>query len=547
MSSSIIDFVNCHTEKELGKNKYINDKCLDVKELNGETIYQNNVLVATQNDINTLQQEINAITPDNPNGWINSDGITTTNNLIPFTDNTANGMKTDPNLSYEVVSSAPTLTVGNAKIVSANNNMVLETQDYILTKKDIYLQGTEDVQRYLTIGVNNVVNNVKTYVDKTTTDYICRNELLTKTQWKLASEYDFDNDVKIGTLGQSKKIYLNDIDVISQVSKNNLYNYYVSSVSGDDMTGNGNVNNPYKTITKAMTIIDTLSPDDNCVINLASGNYTENVIITKSGVSVIGSNSISTTITGNIVVNTTQNSSFYSVSSIANITIIGFIAFNNPTIYSNSLSISSIISATPNSKNNITITSTGGGLGADCTINNNSLIYANADTVPILLLNNSSLTGVGIQIQNNPSLSLTTKNYILVGDNARCNLFGCSLINASNSASVEALIQIANTSNVTSSSTINNSIFLFTNGVSTTTGAIINFTNSASSNTVNFYNNFCRCFLTQNAPNNYIVLKSGGGAVNFSQAQNIGRTPQHHIPATGAFTGWTKTTFPTVI
>jgi hypothetical protein len=53
--------------------------------------------------------------------------------------------------------------------------------------------------------------------------------------------------------------------------------------------------------------------------------------------------------------------------------------------------------------------------------------------------------------------------------------------------------------------------------------------------------------LTQNAPNNYIVLKSGGGSVNFSQAQNIGRNPQHHIPATGAFAGWTKTSFPTVI
>jgi hypothetical protein len=39
MSSSIIDFVNCHLEKENGDNKYINDKFLDVKEINSEDVY----------------------------------------------------------------------------------------------------------------------------------------------------------------------------------------------------------------------------------------------------------------------------------------------------------------------------------------------------------------------------------------------------------------------------------------------------------------------------------------------------------------------------
>jgi hypothetical protein len=161
----------------------------------------------------TYQLLVNGNPIDNSNVWINADGITTTDKLIPFTDGTANGMKTDNNFSYAVEYSAPTLTVGNAKIVSANNNMVLETTDYILTKKDIYLQGTEDVQRYLTIGLNNVLNNVKTFVDINTQDYICRNELNTRTQWKLASEYTFDSDVKIGAMGQSKKLYVNDIEI----------------------------------------------------------------------------------------------------------------------------------------------------------------------------------------------------------------------------------------------------------------------------------------------------------------------------------------------
>jgi hypothetical protein len=213
MSASIIDFVNCHIEKDLGINKYINDKFLDVKELNGETIYQNNVLVATQTDINTLQQEIDALTPDNPNGWINSDGITSTDKLIPFTDGTANGMITDTAFSYQVYDNQNFLTVGAAQVISSDNNMKLESTDYILTNKDFYIQGTEDVQRYLTIGRVGLNDNVKIGLDIISSDFITDNQVASKTQFKGASEYDFDNDVKIGTIGQSKKLFVNDIEI----------------------------------------------------------------------------------------------------------------------------------------------------------------------------------------------------------------------------------------------------------------------------------------------------------------------------------------------
>jgi hypothetical protein len=163
------------------------------------TIYVNGTELISGNP-NALITDQPLITPS-VGAIILSDGIN------PF------GTNTDNNLSYAVVSSAPTLTVGNAKIISANNNMVLDTTDYILTKKDIYLQGTEDVQRYLTIGLNNVLNNVKTFVDINTQDYICRNELSSRTQFKSASEYTFDSDVKIGAMGQMKKLYVNDIEI----------------------------------------------------------------------------------------------------------------------------------------------------------------------------------------------------------------------------------------------------------------------------------------------------------------------------------------------
>ena len=101
MSSSIIDYVNCHFEKDIGNNKYINDKFIDVKELNSEKIYQNGILVATQDEINFLQNEIDHISPSNPNVWTNSNGETTTNKQLLFTDNTVNGAITSEKLYFD--------------------------------------------------------------------------------------------------------------------------------------------------------------------------------------------------------------------------------------------------------------------------------------------------------------------------------------------------------------------------------------------------------------------------------------------------------------
>ena len=512
----------------------------------GATINSLGVAVNTNTaNISTLQSEIDNIVPGNPNALVTDQPLTTPQaGSIIFSDGVDPfGTNTDSSFTYTNISK-PILTVGAGRIVSDNNNMELESTDYILTKKDFYLQGTADVQRYLTVGCLNQTDNVKTYVDITTADYICKNELLTKTQWQLASEYDFDNDVKIGDNTTTKKLYLNDVEIKPAIA--NLSNYYVSS-SGSNASGNGSITNPWGTIGYAVSVLNALVGDITAVINVASGQYSEaDIIVTKSGVSIIGSNAISTIFTGDIYFNMAVSSLFYSVGQLANISVYGCIYHANLHLFSNSLSISGIISAPPNGKSCV-IMSGGAGIGGDCTINNNSILYANSDTTPIVLNQNASLSGIGMSIQNNPSLSFTLQNYIRVLDSARCNLFGCSLINSSNNANVGALININNTVNVTSSSTINNCIFLYPAGVATTTGAIINFTNTASSNTVNYYNNFSRSFLTQNAPNNYIMLKSGGGAVNLSQGNNLGRTGGHNIPATGAFTGWTKTTFPAVV
>ena len=178
-------------------------------------LYENGIRIATQTDIDTLQSEIDNIVPGNPNALITDQPLITpsagsiifSDGVDPFTTNT------DPSFTYQVADNQNFLTVGAAQVISSNNNMKLDSPDYILTNKDFYLQGTADVQRYLTVGRVGLNDNVKTSVDITTSNYICDNELASKTQWKGASEYDFDNDVKIGDNTTTKKLYLNDVEI----------------------------------------------------------------------------------------------------------------------------------------------------------------------------------------------------------------------------------------------------------------------------------------------------------------------------------------------
>ena len=335
------------------------------------------------------------------------------------------------------------------------------------------------------------------------------------------------------------------IATINGKLKQNLSNYYVST-SGNDSTGDGTVYNPWQSINKAVTVLNALVGDINAVINVAGGNYaTASIVVTKSGISIIGANAISTVFTGNITFTMGANSSTYSIGNLSNISIVGTVYFNNPHNGSNSFTISGIISAPPNGKPCLVLSNTGGGTGGDVTVNNSSVFFANADTVPITINQTAVLFMTGCQIQNNPAMTNTIQTYIRVLDAGRCNLFACALYNASTDASVGALITINNSIAVTTSTTINSCILLFTNGVATTTGAIINFTNSANISTVNFYNNFCKCFLTQNSPNNYIILRSGAGTVTLAQGNNLGSFNNHTLQTTGS--GFTKVTFSAIV
>jgi hypothetical protein len=284
-------------------------------------LYENGIRVATQTDIDFLQGEINSFIPDNPNGWINSDGITSTNQQIPFTDGSPNGMKTDQSLTFGIdPQNNPTLTVGGTQMISVNNNMYLRSAGEIETGNDMILKGPADIQRSFQHGTNNSNDYVKTYVNKDTFDFICDNEIGSKTEWRGASGYYFDNSIYVngteltsgdtGPTGATGPAGTNGTNGLNgdtgatgatgdtgpvYVPVQFLSNYYVSAQSGSDVSGSGSITNPWQSIGKAVTVLNAVVGDITAVINVASGQYSEtDIIVTKSGVSIIGANSIST-------------------------------------------------------------------------------------------------------------------------------------------------------------------------------------------------------------------------------------------------------------
>jgi hypothetical protein len=297
-----------------------------------------------------------------------------------------------------------------------------------------------------------------------------------------------------------------------------------------------------------MAFVNTLSANTNVSINLASGIYNEAVLITKSGVSIIGSSSVGCVINSDIGINTTQNSSFYSIVEISNVQINGQISVLNATVYTNSVVLSNVVCAPLSGFNCLSANSTGGGLLCDITVKNSSVFYANNDTVAINLIN-ASLSMIGSQITNNPTLGNTIENFIKVLGSSRINLFGSSLIQSSTSASVKALIDVSNTSNATSSSTVNNCLLQFTSSTSTATGCVINYSNSASANTYFFYNNAVKTnFNIGLTVDKYIIYKTSTGAINFTFGNILSyNNTNHSIPATGFVTGYIRTQMKTVI
>jgi hypothetical protein len=228
----------------LSNNNYYNLSAKSLK-LNGVDVETQ--LDTLQTDIDFLQQEINNLTPDNPNGWINSDGITSTSNRIPFTDGTPNGMTTNQSLTYAIdPQNNPTLTVGGTQMISVNNNMFLRSADNIETGNNIILKGPASVQTSFQHGTNNNSNYVKTYVDKDNFNFITDNQIGTVSEYRGSSFYIFDNNIISNQnviLNQGKSLTLNndtDVTNIKLYKENGLDgNFFIDNQTGSKTTFKG--------------------------------------------------------------------------------------------------------------------------------------------------------------------------------------------------------------------------------------------------------------------------------------------------------------------
>jgi len=415
-----------------------------------------------------------------------------------------------------------------------------------MTNKDFYLQGTADVQRYLTIGCLNQTDNVKTFVDINTADYICRNELLSRTQFKLASEYTFDSDVKIGAMGQMKKLYVNDIEIKPPVQF--LNNYYVSP-SGTDADGDGSIYNPWGTIGHAIFVLSAIAGDIQTTINISAGTYTENLTINKSGIALVGASSNLpnlTTINGTITFDMTVGSSFFSVGGLENIQLNGRLEHRQTNVFTNSLNVTNCLLFGQAGFPAILTLGTGAGLLGNMTIQA-SLIYM-SDAVAVSI-NNTAISMINTQLTNSPLLAIAPASFIVVTGAGRINLFGCSIFQGSASSAVDPLVLVDNNSNVTSSSQINSCILVYTSSTSdagTGNKACIKFSGSASMNTYTLVYNYFRCVGAQTgSPNNQCVQRTGTAGLALIIGNNVAGSPAHHIPAASG--SYTKTTLSAVI
>jgi len=545
-------------------------------------LYENGLRIANETDIAYLQYEIDNIAPGNPNALVADNQLVTPSaGSIFFSDGVDPfGTNTDPSFTYQVADNQNFLTVGAAQVISSNNNMKLESTDYILTTKDLYLEGQEDVQRYLTIGRNGLNDNVKTYVDITSSDFICDNQLATKTEWRGATGYYFDNDVRIGSATNIRKLFVNDIvvlpggitgptgptgangtngetgptgptgpqgdtgytgptGVVSTVQ--NLSNYYVSATSGNDTSGNGSIYNPWQTIDKAITVLTAISGDITASVNIAAGSYSENLTITKSGIALIGSSSNLpnlTVINGNITFNMNAGTGLYSVGGLQNVQLNGSLEHRQTNVYTNSLNVLNCLFFAPSGKNAIGTVGTGGGLFGDMTVQG-CLIYM-SDVIAIGI-DNTAISMINTQITNSPLLAVGSTSLISVGGAGRINLFGCSLYQNSTVSTVAPLVLVNNTSTVTSSCTINSCILVYTSGTSdagTGNKACIKFSGSASMNTYTIFNNYLRCVgATTSAPNAVCIQRTGTAALALILGGNWGVQNYHNVPAaSGSYT-----------
>ena len=115
-------------------------------------------------------------------------------------------------LPVTMTSGTDDFTINNgqgSRTVFINSNSYVFDNNIISNENVILNQG-----KSLTLNNDTDADNIKLYkVNGLNGDFVLDNETGSKTDFRGASEYLFNNDVKIGDISTTKKLYLNDVEI----------------------------------------------------------------------------------------------------------------------------------------------------------------------------------------------------------------------------------------------------------------------------------------------------------------------------------------------
>jgi len=363
-------------------------------------------------------------------------------------------------------------------------------------------------------------------------------------------------------------ILLSDSATVGQATKQLEKVYYVST-TGNDATATGSQSSPYSTVNKVISLIP-VNNATNVTIYVAPGTYTENIVINKQRVDIIGMEapssqpkavkfpSISITTTGSNAGDYVDNG-----VSISNITLtartgletyaISYTASNlflslNDVLISNNINIDGIVMNVADSSrlyiNNSSINVLGTGVAmrfnrgelwdfrnSQATSTNGAALIANSNNVAIYSAINSTFSSTGIVLNftgsNNKSIIAVFSQSLIQGapiggggTNAMIQLgasFNLSLNNCS-VTSLGGVAQIANPMIYLGSSSVLLATYNSISANATGSAAFVPIQSVAGNNSIfSYYGNV---FLTSGGTNVYSKPVSGvGGFLIVSKMQ----------------------------
>jgi len=338
---------------------------------------------------------------------------------------------------------------------------------------------------------------------------------------------------KLPTISPSVNTYLLSSDINKNLSFtqsnifiNNIITYYVSP-SGNNSYSGSNVNNPFQTITYALSVINNISSNIKICLTLLEGTFNENITITRPNLYIICNNlsTTSTIINGNII--NSVNSNIDVDNSLIGFTLNGNLTFNN----SGSGAFNMLVG-------NITIY--GITINNTSSVSNYSIVFNNFTSISSSNNNNFVSYGGRINIINgnfSQDNSSNTANMILI-QNGNLTLSNTLVSSGNNLSNAPSIIKFNNTIAPSTTNNFLNSQILYSSSTVNTgidlQKVCINFNNS-----VGVSNSMLNCFLlcegSRRNPSGSkydCVIKTGLGSVIMAFGGIYAGATANHIDTT---------------